>query len=193
MANYLPLLRERQLMGYAGAVAFYYAGIFAYIAGSPFAFIDYHHVPPQLYGLLFGAGILAIMATNVVNARLVMRFGGARLLRAGASGAALAGVAAAIDARTGWGGLVGLAAPLFVFIGLSGFILANSIAGAMAGFPKRAGAVSALVGAIQYGAGIAGSALLGAFADGTPWPMGWVIALSGLGCAACAFLIAPAR
>jgi DHA1 family bicyclomycin/chloramphenicol resistance-like MFS transporter len=52
-------------------------------------------------------------------------------------------------------------------------IVANSIAGALASFPNRAGAVSALVGAIQYGTGIVGSAMVGAFADGTPWPMAW--------------------
>ena len=62
----------------------------------------------------------------------------------------------------------------------------------MASFPERAGAVSALVGAIHYGTGIMGSALIGVFADGTPWPLGWVIALSGLGALACAWLLVPA-
>jgi DHA1 family bicyclomycin/chloramphenicol resistance-like MFS transporter len=190
IANYLLLVRQRRLIGYAGAGAFLYGGIYAYIAGTPFAYISYHHVPPQLYGLLFGVGILGIMGTNLLNVRLVMRLGSVRLMRAGASGAALAGVIVAIDARTGWGGLIGLAAPLFVFVGLAGFIVANSIAGALANFPERAGSVSALVGAIQYGTGIAGSALVGAFADGTPWPMGWVIALSGIGSALCAWLLA---
>jgi DHA1 family bicyclomycin/chloramphenicol resistance-like MFS transporter len=75
---------------------------------------------------------------------------------------------------------------------MAGFIVANSIASAMAGFPERAGAVSALVGAFHYGSGIIGSALVGAFADGTPWPMGWVIALAGIGSLLCARLIRPA-
>jgi DHA1 family bicyclomycin/chloramphenicol resistance-like MFS transporter len=73
--------------------------------------------------------------------------------------------------------------PLFAFASATGFIVANSIAGALGRRPDRAGAVSALVGAAQYGAGIASSALVGAFADGTPWPMGWVIAATGLGSA----------
>jgi DHA1 family bicyclomycin/chloramphenicol resistance-like MFS transporter len=72
-------------------------------------------------------------------------------------------------------------------------IVANSIVGALAGFPERAGAVSALVGALQYGSGIVGSALVGVFADGTPWSMGWVIALCGLGSALCAWLFLPPR
>ena len=81
--------------------------------------------------------------------------------------------------------------PLFVFVGLTGFIVANSIAGALSSFPERAGAVSALVGAMQYGTGILGSAMVGAFSDGTPWTMGWVIALFGLGSAFCAWLLVP--
>ena|SRR5271165_7124468 len=153
----------------------------------------YYHVPPQFYGLLFGAAILGIMVTNLVNARLVVRFGIARLLRAGTASAALAALVLAVNARTGWGGLAGLAVPLFLFVGMAGFIVANSIAGALASFPERAGAVSALVGAIHYGTGIVGSALVGIFADGTPWPLGWVVALAGFGAAACAWFSVPTR
>jgi MFS family permease len=39
--------------------------------------------------------------------------------------------------------------------------------------------------------GLALHASSGAFADGTPWPMGWVMALSGLGCVLCAWLVVP--
>jgi DHA1 family bicyclomycin/chloramphenicol resistance-like MFS transporter len=183
IANYLLLIRQNRLMGYAGAGGFFYGGMFA----------SYYHVPPQSYGLLFGAGILGIMVTNLLNARLVVLFGIARLLRAGTVGAALAALVLAVNARTGWGGLAGLAGPLFLFVGMAGFIIANSIAGALASFPERAATVSALVGAIHYGTGIVGSALVGVFADGTPWPLGWVVALAGLGGAACAWFSVPTR
>jgi DHA1 family bicyclomycin/chloramphenicol resistance-like MFS transporter len=181
-ARYGDLLRDRRLLGYAGAGGFFYAGIYAYIAGTPFAFISYHHVSASAYGLLFALGIIGIMATNLVNARLVGRIGSDRLFVLGAGLAALTGVLTAIAARTDLGGLWGLMLPLFFFVAANGFIVANSIAGAMAGFAKRAGAVSALVGAIHYGCGIFGSALVGAFADGTPWPLGAVMAVAGLGC-----------
>jgi MFS transporter, DHA1 family, multidrug resistance protein len=191
-ARYGELLRHRALLGYAGAGGFFYGGMFAYVAGTPFAYISYYHVSPQLYGVLFAAGILGIMATNLVNARVVARVGSNRLLRAGTVMAALAGAVLAVTAWTGWGGLAGLVAPLFVFISATGFIVANSIVGALASSPQRAGTISALVGAVQYGSGIIGSALIGVFADGTPWPMGWVIALAGLGSAACAWFLLPA-
>jgi len=148
-------------------------------------------VSPHFYGALFALGVIGIMASNLINARLVMRLGSAALLRFGASGSALAGLVLAVNAYTGWGGLPGLVVPLFGLTSCTGFIVANSVAGALAAYPERAGAVSALTGAVQYGGGIGGSALVGAFADGTPWPLGWVIALSCIGSALFAWLVVP--
>jgi len=167
--GYAELLGHRRVLGYAGAGGFFYGGIYAYIAGTPSAYITYHHVSPQFYGVLFGAGIVGIMLTNQVNA----------------------GIFLVLDAWTDWGGLTGLVIPLFLFISATGFIVANSIAGALSSFPERAGSMSALIGAIQYGTGITGSALVGLFADGTPWPMACVIALMSIGSLLCALLLVP--
>ena len=191
--SYVHLLGDRHILGFAATGACLYFGVFAYVAGSPFAYIAYYGLTPRTYGLVFGSGILGIMATNLINARFVTRFGFVTMLRWGASFTAISGVWAAFAAWTGFGGLPGLVAPLFVFIAMNGLVVANSIAGALAAFPRRAGTVSALVGALQYGAGIAGSGLLGVFADGTPKPLGGVIALAGIGCAASAWLLVPSR
>ena len=129
------------------------------------------------------------MATNLLNSRLVLRFGSDRLLLWGTGTAALAGVVLPIAAWTDWGGLAGLAVPLFFYVSASGLIVAKSIAGALSGFPERAGTVAALVGAMQYGSRIIGSALVGLVADGTPCPLGWVIAPCGLGRLASARLL----
>ncbi|MDD2582397.1 MAG: multidrug effflux MFS transporter [Desulfuromonadaceae bacterium] len=181
MARYGELLRDRRILGYAGAGGFFYAGMFAYIAGTPFAYITYFHVPEQLYGLLFGLGIIGIMVSNLLNSRLVSRFGYDRMLLVGTIIASFSAIMVALFACTGWGGLLWLFVPLFVFVSSTGFIVANSITGALDNFPERAGTVSALVGAIQYGSGIVGSGLVGIFANGTPWPMGLVIAVCGIG------------
>lgn len=189
LKDYLALLVNPRILAYAGAGGFFYAGMFAYIAGTPFAYISYYHVSPQSYGWLFGAAVLGIMATNQLNAWQVRRFGGDRLMLAGACVAALAALVLARDAWTGSGGLPGIVLPLLLFVAMTGFIVANSISGALNKFPQQAGAVSALVGALQYGSGVAGSALVGLFADGTPWPMGAVIAVMAVGCFACACLV----
>lgn len=151
------------------------------------------HVPPQFYGLLFAAGIVGIMITNLVNAKLVTRFRIVGLFRAVTSAAALAGLVAAVDARTVWGGLPGLTLPLFLFVGMTGLIVANYIAGALANHPKQAGAVSALVGACHYGSGILGSMLVGVLSNGTPWPLGLIVVLCGVGAAMCAWVFLPSQ
>jgi DHA1 family bicyclomycin/chloramphenicol resistance-like MFS transporter len=189
VAGYVALFRNRRLLGYAAAGGFFYAGVFAYIAGTPFAFISYHGLSPQAYGFVFAAGIVGLMVANFVNSRLVLRLGSDRLLMFGTAGAAAAGCAAAFAGITDLGGLWSLAAALFIFVSVNGFIIANAVAGALASVSDRAGSASALVGAIQYGSGIVGSALTGAFADGTPAPMTIVIALSGIG-SVCSVLVA---
>ena len=189
LIGYVTLASSRKLLGYAAVGGFFYGGIYAYLAGTPFAYIEYYHLPSQAYGLLFGANIAGMMATNLINSRLVTRFGIHPMMGVGSAIAALAGIVLALDARFGWGGLAGLAIPLFCYISMLGFIVANSVAGALAAFPHKAGAASAFVGALQYGTGILTAAMVGWFADGTPWAMGWIIGLGGCGTFVSALLL----
>jgi DHA1 family bicyclomycin/chloramphenicol resistance-like MFS transporter len=189
---YGELLRHRRILGYASTGGFLYAGLFACVAGTPFIYINYYHVSEQAYGFFWGIVIVGATAANFLNARLVIRHGYDRILIIGTVVMALAAFTTAWTAGTGWGGLWGLVLPLFVFISSVGLIVANSVAGAMTCFPERAGAVSALVGAIHYGSGIIGSALVGLLADGTPWPMGLIIGMTGVGCLLSTFFLLKA-
>ncbi|MFC0267149.1 multidrug effflux MFS transporter [Kushneria aurantia] len=193
LRHYMMLVSQPRLLGYVGVGAFFYAGMFAYVAGTPLAYIDYYGVPSQLYGLLFGAGVVGIMATNMLNARLVGRFGVDRLLLGGALSTMLWALMAAINAYTDWFGLWGIALPLFLFVAMAGFIIANAISGALQDFPDHAGAVSALVGATQYGGGVLGSALVGLWSDGTPAALGLVVALGAAGCLLSAVAVVRSR
>ncbi|MYN26051.1 multidrug effflux MFS transporter [Duganella levis] len=191
--TYGALLRQPRLLGYAGVGGFLYGGIFAYVAGTPFAYISYYHVPPQYYGLLFSLGSVGIMAANLFNVRFVARWGSDHLMRAGAIAAGILGISVAITAASNWGGLAGLVIPLFLFISCTGLIAANAITGALNLFPEVAGSVSALIGASQFGTGILGSALVGMLSNGTPWPLGASMAFFGLGCTLCAVLLTPSH
>ncbi|MGB5686281.1 MAG: MFS transporter, partial [Candidatus Electrothrix sp.] len=182
MRYYGELLRHRRILGYASTGGFLYAGLFAYVAGTPFIYINYYHVSEQAYGFFWGIVIAGATMAHLLNSRLVIRHGYDRILIVGTVVMALAAFATALAAGTSWGGLWGLVLSLFLFISTLGFIVANSVAGAMSCFPERAGAVSALIGAIHYGSGIIGSALVGLLADGTPWPMGLIIGMTGVGC-----------
>jgi DHA1 family bicyclomycin/chloramphenicol resistance-like MFS transporter len=114
-------------------------------------------------------------------------------MRLGTSAAALSALLLVLDAWCDWGALVGLVIPLFLFVSATGFIVANSIVGALGEFPEFAGAMSALVGSLQYGTGILGSGLVAAFADGTPRPMAAVIAAFGIFSVLCARWLVPTQ
>jgi DHA1 family bicyclomycin/chloramphenicol resistance-like MFS transporter len=188
LAAYLALATDPRILGYALSGGFFYAGAYAFIVATPFVYIEYYHVSPQAYGLLFGVNIAGMMAANFANARLLARFGSERLFRFGTWILAGAGIALAADARLGWGGLAGLVVPIFLYMSMNGFIVANSVAGALADFPQRAGAASSLVGAMHYGSGILSAAMVGWFADGTPWTMAWIMGLGGVGSLATALV-----
>jgi DHA1 family bicyclomycin/chloramphenicol resistance-like MFS transporter len=187
--GYAGMLAHRRFLGAALAGAFFYAGCFAFLAGSPFAYVDYHHVPAELYGLLFAINIAGMMALNVVNRRLVMRLGPERLLLLGICISAAGGVVLAIAGRTGIGGLAGLVVPIFFYISMLGLVSANAMAVALSAFPHRAGSASALAGGLQFGFGAISSIILGLVNDGTPWPMTAIMAVSGLLALATALLL----
>jgi MFS transporter, DHA1 family, multidrug resistance protein len=182
ISGYGELLINRQLLSYAAVIGCFYAAIFANIAGAPFALIHDFGLSPQSYSLIFSAGIAGLMAANAINARLVMRFGINRMLLVGAGGASLFGAGLLLTSLAGIGGVAAFVVLQFLFTAMNGFILANGVAGALSSIQTKAGSASALVGAIQYGSGMVGSAAVGLLADGSAIPMCVVMAIGGVGC-----------
>lgn len=178
MASYFALFRAKRYIGYIFGTTAYYGALFAFIAGSPFVYIEHFGVPPQYYGFLFGANIVGMMTTSFINSRIVIRYGLDRLLRIGCAVGAVGSVGILVTGLSGWLGIVGIAVPSFVILSMLSPIGANSISGALALFPERAGSAAALAGAMQFGMGAVAGAAVGWFADGTPGPMSIIMAAS---------------
>ncbi len=179
MKDYLELVRDPRMMALSFAVFFYYIGMYGYITGSPFVYIEYYNVLPQHYGYLFGINVIGIVLCNFINNRVVRKLGAAKMFYIGLAIQAFSAAALLINSRSGFGALPGLVIPLAIYFSVNGFIVPNAIAQTLAMHPEKAGAVSALTGALQYGAGIFSGILVSSFFSGTPWTMGWVIGLSG--------------
>ena len=179
LRQYLRLLGDRVFVGHAltGGVAI--AGMFAYIAGSPFVFIKLYGVPAEHYGWLFGTNAAGFILMAQVNARLLAKRGPAFLLARAVwlyLAAALALLlVAALRPVTLWPLLV----PLFVCIASLGCIIPNASACAMSGQGARAGSASALMGCLQFSVAAAAAALVGVLHDGSAVPMALVISLCG--------------
>jgi DHA1 family bicyclomycin/chloramphenicol resistance-like MFS transporter len=175
--NYYTLLSNTQYMRFTLCLTFYYVAAYAFITGSPFVYITYFGVEPQHYGWLFAINIVGLMAVSMVNRRLVHRYPLETLLRFAVCIAMLAALMLALATGAGIGGIGLIAAAVFVFFAMNGVIAATSTAAALDAVPNVAGSASALMGSLQYGSGIISSLLLALLSDGTPWTMGWIIAV----------------
>ncbi|MCS3421431.1 DHA1 family bicyclomycin/chloramphenicol resistance-like MFS transporter [Rahnella sp. BIGb0603] len=175
--NYYILLSNTQYMRFTLCLTFYYIAAYAFITGSPFVYITYFGVEPQHYGWLFAINIVGLMAVSMVNRRLVHRYPLETLLRFAVCIAMLAALMLALATGAGIGGIGLIAEAVFVFFAMNGVIAATSTAAALDAVPNVAGSASALMGSLQYGSGIISSLLLALLSDGTPWTMGWIIAV----------------
>ena len=188
---YGALLRDPYFMRFALAGGLAIAGMFAYIAGSPYAFMEVYGVSPSHYGWIFGTNAAGLIFASQVNGWLVMRVDRARLLRAALTVSATAGLALAAAALIGRGGLVALLVPLFFFIACGGFVLPLSAALAMVPYGRNAGSASALIGVLQFTLGAASATLISGFHDASARPMAFMIAFCG--CSALLILLALGR
>jgi len=184
LAVYWRLARDRSYMGHALSGALIFAGLLAYIAGSPVVFIELFHVPPERYGLFFGTNAFGIIAASQLNRWLASRVDTHRIVAIVLSVAMTASLVLLIDAYSGFGGFAGILIPLFCFIACHGFVLPNTTALAMAPHGQVAGSASAFLGTLQFVLGATAGSLVGVFANGTPVPLAAVVA----GCGATAFL-----
>ena len=179
LRQYLRLFADRVFIGHALTGGIAIAGMFAYIAGSPFVFIKLYGVPAEHYGWLFGTNAAGFILVAQINARLLAKRGPAFLLVRAvwlylAAGLVLLGVAALRPTQL-WPLLV----PLFVCIASLGCIIPNAAACAMSGQGARAGSASALMGCLQFSVAAGAAALVGLLHDGSAVPMTLVISLRG--------------
>ena len=179
VANYLTVARNREALGCMLCHAFFFGGMFAFITGSPFVYIELFHVPAEQYGLLFGVNILAMAATNMLNMRLVGRFQLLTIVRTGSLLSATVAFIALFNAWSGLGGLAGIMLPVVIYIACLSLTGPNSNALSLSHFPKSAGTANALAGALRFTIGGVASAMVGVLHDGTAMPMAMVMAVCG--------------
>lgn len=188
LGQYWRLIKDPVFLGHALTGGIAIAGMFAYIAGSPFVFIKLYGVPAEHYGWLFGTNAAGFILVAQVNARLLAKRGPAFLLARMvwlylAAGLVLLAISALHPAAL-WPLLI----PLFVCIASLGCIIPNASACAMNGQGARAGSASALMGCLQFSVAAGAAALVGVLHDGSAMPMAMVITLCGTAAVAAAML-----
>jgi DHA1 family bicyclomycin/chloramphenicol resistance-like MFS transporter len=192
LRSYGLLLSNRAFLTWAGAGALSSVGLFAYIAASPAVVIDQYGVSPEVFGFVFGANAIGLVAASQIAGWLVRRLGPAVILRRAVVVQALAAGALVAVATTGAGGLAGVLTPLFFVVSCVGAVIPMSTALALTPFPERAGAAAALVGAVSLAVGAAAGALVG-FVGLDPAASMAVVIASGCAAAAAILLLTQHR
>ena len=123
---------------------------FTYNTGGPSAVIEHYGVSPARAGLFFSLIALSTAIASQANAILLKWFAPARLTNAAVQVSVVSSAGVLVCAFTGFAGVGGLIASLFVLIATLGFIMGNTMAAAISSAGLHAGAASALVGVLQF-------------------------------------------
>lgn len=181
---YASLLSQRRLVGYAAAGALNGAVLFTYIGSSPELLIGTYGISPRAFGWVFGINAVAVIGASQLNRRLLRRWTPDAVLGRASQFGVLAALLLAAAAVTGIGERWSVLPLLFLVLGSYGLMQGNTMAGALSIDPRRAGSISALLGAFAFATGAAGAGLAGALHDGTARPMALVILAAMCGSAA---------
>ena len=180
--RYAGLLREPLFMAHAltGGVAM--AGMFAYIAGSPFIIIELYGVAPEHFGWFFGANAAGFVLFAQFNSRLLRRRPPMALLKGTSLFYLFCTLLLLLAALAEPASLWVIMMPLFGCVSVVALVLPNSSACALAGQGHQAGVASALMGTMQFVIAGGTTALVGLLHDGSAMPLALVMFGCGLLC-----------
>jgi len=185
LASFKKVITNPQFYTYSLTGAMASAGLYAYLAGSPFVFMDLYHVTGQHYGWIFALIAAGLITSSQLNNILLRKHTSGQIIRASLSLQCIIVLILVLGTYNSWLGLYGTITCIFFYLCCQGFSFPNSSALSMAPFTKEAGSASALMGSIQMALGAGASALVGFLSNGTAIPMTTVMA----GCSVTAVII----
>ncbi len=180
LATYARLLRQGRFAAYVLSGGFVMAGLFVYIGGSSFIFVEYYGLTPTAYSLVFAGFAFGVVVGGFVNIRLLNRWREDQLLLAGLLGHMGFGLLLVATLLAGFDRLAVFGPLLFLSQICLSLVFGNVTALAMGSAPGDSGSASSLFGVVQYMfAGVAG-AVLGLLHDGTLRPPAILMLLCAL-------------
>lgn len=178
--KYLFVLKNPQFYTYAFTGAIAASGLYAYISGSPYVFIELFKVSEKGFGLIFAGVALGLIISSQVNSLLLKYFSSQQIIRIALFCQVLTGVVLFAGSVYGFLNLYSTVALIGLFLCCQGFIFPNTSALSMAPFQKNAGSASALMGGIQMTFGAISSITVSALSNATALPMTGVMAVCSL-------------
>jgi len=181
LRNYGNLLTHRRAIGYMLCAGLSFGGMFTFLTASPFVYIEYYHVPAELYGFLVGLNIPVMMLGTFLNGRLVGRVGTDRMALAGCLVLTGAGLwLARLSVLPTPASLWQLVPGIVLFAGTMAVIGGNCMAGVLNDFSHMSGTASALAGTVRFGGGALGGLMVSLLHSTDYRAMAQVMALCGV-------------
>jgi DHA1 family bicyclomycin/chloramphenicol resistance-like MFS transporter len=174
------VIREPQFYTYAFTGSIASAGLYAYIAGSPFVFMELFKVSEKQYGWIFALVAMGLIGASQLNSVLLKNYKSEQIIKVALSCQAVTGLLLVTGTFFGWLDLFSTIFFIFLFLCCQGFTFPNSSALSLAPFSKNAGSASALMGALQMGIGALTSAMVSFLSNHTALPMTGVMAFCAL-------------
>ena len=167
LRNYARVITHPVSFGYAVVVALCFGCLFAYVSGSSLVLIGLMHVEPGVYGALFAATSLGLVAGSFLNARLNRRGVSHSLLIRVGLGTIVAGslVLAVLSRTTLLSPTIVVTLIVISHVGHA-VVRANSVQGALEPMPEIAGVASAVITGLQMVVGAGASATAALLFDG---------------------------
>lgn len=179
LKNYKTLLGSRIFMGYGLASGILFAGVFAYISGSPFIYQKIYGVSPQIFAILFALNGVSLM----LGAQLVKRLAGKVTSRSifliGLTSSFITSILVLISVFS-HAPLFALVISLFLFNSSIGIIGPISFTLAIESQGHIAGSASALLGIMPFLLGSITSPLVGLAGEYSAIPLGVIIFTTSL-------------
>jgi DHA1 family bicyclomycin/chloramphenicol resistance-like MFS transporter len=167
LQNFWTIFKNPQFITYALSGAFSFAGLFAYVAGSPIIFMDGFHMNAKAFGLVFATLTMGFIGGNQVNVFLLRRFSSRQIYFYALVVQVFTGAVFFTGVHAHIFGLPATLLLFFIFLSCIGLTYPNAAALGLVPFSKDAGSASALLGFLQSGTGALismGIGLLGATA-----------------------------
>jgi len=177
LKSFGSVIRNYQFAMYTFTAAVAYAGLYAYISGSPFVFMVLFKVTEQEYGWIFAIVAAGLISATQFNTLLLKKFSSEQVVRVALYTQTLIGFVLASTSIFQINELYSTVTLIFLFLCCQGFIFPNASALSMAPFAHNAGSASALMGFIQMSIGAIMSAVVSVLQNGTSLPMIGVMSL----------------
>jgi len=178
--GFLNVLKQPQFYTYALTGSIATSGLYAYISGSPYIFMQLFKVSEKEYGWIFALIALGLIGSSQVNSVLLSTWKSEQIIKVALLCQSIIGIFLFTGTVFGWFELHSTIFLIFIFLCCQGFVFPNSSALSLAPFSRNAGSASALLGAFQMGMGTLTSAIVSILSNNTALPMTGVMACCAL-------------